>query len=167
MTGAFEFRGTLVGTVRVLPMDQGLSPCEQLLGELQPPPMTLDGEASWEVGRLVLAPQFRADPSLLKRCLCLTLVHMIRHTEVKDIFASCTPVLARLYRRFAFSVVVKQAWENTDGAYSLIHGQAREVLLAVAGNEAERRLASGLGEPAAALADCAGQAGAVAEHAPC
>jgi len=167
VTGAFEFRGTLVGTVRVLPMDQGLSPCENLLAPMEPAPLEFDGEASWEVGRLVLDPRFRADPALLKRCLCLTLVHMIRHTEVRDIFASCTPVLARLYRRFGFSVLVKEGWQNEDGIYSLIHGRAREVLLAVADNDAERRLAGALGEAPAARADAAGPAGALAGLAPC
>jgi predicted GNAT family N-acyltransferase len=120
-------------------MDQGLAPCEKLLQrhaieeELR--------EQSWEVGRLVLAPRYRSGPDSLKRCLFLTLLHLIDNTDVENLFASCTPLLSRLYRRFGFDVVVKDASCDAEGSYHLIHGTVPQVLRALAGNADERQLA--------------------------
>lgn len=98
-------------------------------------------EGSWEVGRLVLAPQYRAGPEALKRCLFLTLVYLVRTTDIQNIFASCTPLLGRLYRRFGFSVLVKDACEGSEESYSLIHGSVPVVLRALASTDQERDLA--------------------------
>jgi hypothetical protein len=120
-------------------MDRGLAPCEKLVGrhDIQPELR----EQSWEVGRLVLAPRYRSGPDSLKRCLFLSLLHLIDNTEVENLFASCTPVLSRLYRRFGFNVVVKDASCDAEGSYHLIHGTVPEVLRALAGNPDERQLA--------------------------
>ena len=120
-------------------MDQGLAPCEKLLQRHAVPPELRD--QSWEVGRLVLAPRFRSGPDSLKRCLFLTLLHLIDHTDVENLFASCTPLLSRLYRRFGFDVVVKDASCDAQGTYHLIHGTVPDVLRALAGNAQERELA--------------------------
>lgn len=93
---------------------------------------------AWEVGRLVLAPEFRAGPDHLKRCLFLTLEHLVDTTDIADLYASCTPVLSRLYRRFGFTVIAKDACTTGEGSYSLIHGTVPSVYRALAGNEAER-----------------------------
>ena len=77
-------------------MNQGLAPCEALLdGQSLLPAHCYD--ASWEVGRLVLAPEYRAGPEVLKRCLFVTLMHLLRTTQIENVFAVCTPLLARLY----------------------------------------------------------------------
>jgi len=120
-------------------MNQGLAPCEQLVGR-HGVDDTLCSSA-WEVGRLVLAPRYRSGPEALKRCLYLTLVYLLEHTEVENLFASCTPVLSRLYRRFGFNVVVKDASCDSEGTYSLIHGTVPGVLRALAGTELERHAA--------------------------
>ena len=120
-------------------MDRGLAPCEKLL-ERHDIPDELR-EESWEVGRLVLAPRYRSGPDALKRCLFLTLVHLIDHTDVENLFASCTPLLSRLYRRFGFNVVVKDASCDAGGTYHLIHGTVPDVLRALAGTARERELA--------------------------
>jgi hypothetical protein len=121
-------------------MNQGLAPCEALLdGQSLLPAHCYD--ASWEVGRLVLAPQYRAGPEVLKRCLFITLLHLLRTTEIDNVFAVCTPVLARLYRRLGCAVVIKDACEGAEQSLSLIHGKASGVLLALASNEEERLLA--------------------------
>jgi hypothetical protein len=118
-------------------MAEGIAPCDRLVRDHAIPEDIQD--ESWEVGRLVLAPQYRSGPESLKRCLFLTLVHLIGHTEVKNLFASCSPVLSRLYRRFGFAVLVKDATRDADGAtYSLIHGTVPNVLRALAGSDAER-----------------------------
>jgi N-acyl-L-homoserine lactone synthetase len=121
-------------------MNQGLAPCEALLdGQSLLPAHCYD--ASWEVGRLVLAPEYRAGPEVLKRCLFVTLMHLLRTTQIENVFAVCTPILARLYRRLGCSVIMKDACEGPDGALSLIHGKASDVLLALASNEEEKLLA--------------------------
>jgi hypothetical protein len=118
-------------------MTQGLAPCEKLVAEHTVPDELR--EQSWEVGRLVLAPRYRSGPDSLKRCLYLTLVHLIENTEVENLFASCTPVLSRLYRRFGFDVLVKDAARDEQGAsFCLIHGTVPKVLRALAGTDAER-----------------------------
>ena len=134
-------------------MDQGLAPCEKLLDRHDIPHELR--QDSWEVGRLVLAPRYRSGPESLKRCLFLTLLHLIDHTGVENLFASCTPLLSRLYRRFGFNVVVKEASCDAEGSYHLIHGTVPDVLRALAGNAEERLLAEDilqLREAAGALA---------------
>ena len=123
-------------------MTEGVAPCEKLL-ERHCIPWELRDE-SWEVGRLVLAERYRSGPESLKRCLFLTLVHLIANTNVENLFASCTPVLSRLYRRFGFSVVVKDASQDAQGSYSLIHGTVPSVLRALAGTEIERHSAEAI-----------------------
>ncbi|GAC1600577.1 MAG: hypothetical protein NVS3B2_02890 [Ramlibacter sp.] len=123
-------------------MDRGLAPCESVLQQQS----LLPGryyEASWEVGRLVLAPQYRSGPEALKRCLFLALLYLVRNTEIANLFATCSPILGRLYRRFGFSVLVKSACEGSMETYSLIHGDVPAVLRALAGTDAERELAEG------------------------
>ena len=120
-------------------MTEGLAPCEKLLAR-HPVPSELQ-QGSWEVGRLVLAERYRSGPDSLKRCLFLTLLHLIENTDVENLFASCTPLLSRLYRRFGFNVVVKDACFDETGPYHLIHGTVPGVLRALAGNAEERALA--------------------------
>jgi hypothetical protein len=138
--GAFQCRGTYIGTIRLIPMDRGLAPCEAVLQRQS----LLPGhyyEDSWEVGRLVLAPQYRTGPEALKRCLFLALLYLVRNTDIANLFATCNPILGRLYRRFGFSVLVKNACEGDADTYSLIHGDVPTVLRALAGTDAERDLA--------------------------
>lgn len=135
--GAFECQGEFIGTIRFVPMGLGLAPCEALLGR-QPELSMDDYEDSWEVGRLVLAPRYRSAPEALKRCLFLTFMCLAKETSSMNFFASCTPLLSRLYRRFGFSVLVKDACSGPSDSYSLIHGRMPAVLMALAGNDMER-----------------------------
>ncbi|NNU43059.1 hypothetical protein [Ramlibacter montanisoli] len=89
LVGAFLRFGEAIGTIRLVPMTEGVAPCEKLL-ERHRIPWELRDE-SWEVGRLVLAERYRSGPESLKRCLFLTLVHLIENTNVENLFASCTP----------------------------------------------------------------------------
>lgn len=121
-------------------MTEGLAPCEKLL-DLHHIPEDLR-ENSWEVGRLVLGQQYRSGPESLKRCLFLTLVHLIENTNVENLFASCTPLLSRLYRRFGFNVLVKDASRDGEGNhYALIHGSVPDVLRALSNTPQDRELA--------------------------
>ena len=137
--GAFQRFGEYIGTLRVLPMTHGLAPCEKLVEQFGVDEDKLVN--AWEVGRLVLDPNYRAGPEFLRRCLFLTIVHTLERYELDNLFASCTPVLGRLYRRFGFNVLVKEASRDQDGSYCLIHGTVPDVLRALAGNDAERQLA--------------------------
>lgn len=147
--------GEAIGTIRLIPMTEGLAPCEKLLERYGQGICDELRRESWEVGRLVLAPRYRSSPEALKRCLFLTLVHLIEHTDVENLFASCAPLLSRLYRRFGFSVLVKDAGNEETGDYQVIHGTVPGVLRALAGSEDERELAEdilALREAAGALA---------------
>jgi hypothetical protein len=132
--------GTFIGSIRLIPMNQGLAPCEKMLQRQSLLPAHCY-ESSWEVGRLVLAPQYRSSPEALKRCLFLTLLYLVRTCDIENLFATCSPLLGRLYRRFGFSVIVKDACEGTAESFSLIHGPVPVVLRALAGSEAESALA--------------------------
>jgi predicted GNAT family N-acyltransferase len=141
--GAFELRGVIIGTIRVVPMGRGLTLTETLLGQPGSPQVLL-GNGSWEVGRLVLAPEYRSDPDALKRCLFLSLSYLCRHTEAQDLFASCSHVLSRLYRRFGFSAFTKDVvLAGTEKSYTLIQGYAPQVLKALSGNRADNAQLAG------------------------
>ena len=153
LVGAFQRFGETIGTIRLIPMTHGLAPCEKLLRAHDVAPELQ--QESWEVGRLVIAPRYRTGPESLKRCLFLTLLHLIENTEVENLFASCTPLLSRLYRRFGFDILVKDASSDAEGSYHLIHGAVPAVLRALAGSREERELAEdilALREAAGALA---------------
>jgi hypothetical protein len=117
-------------------MNRGLAPCDKLVRQHAIPESLLD--ESWEVGRLVLDPHYRSGFDSLKRLLFLSLVDILDHHPIDNLFASCTPVLSRLYRRFGFSVLVKDASQDAEGTYSLIHGHVPEVLRALAATADER-----------------------------
>ncbi len=131
--GQFDLRGHIVGTIRMVPLGHDLTLTELLLKQpgVQAPERT---GTQWEVGRLVLAPDFRADVDTLRRCLYLSLSYASSITTVGDLFASCTHVLGRLYRRFAFSTFATDVYHpSVDKSYTLIHGRAPQVLRALAG----------------------------------
>lgn len=123
-------------------MHFGLTLTEALLAQADSPAVQLQ-EGSWEVGRLVLAPEFRSDPDALKRCLFLSLSYLCRHSQARDLYASCSHVLGRLYRRFGFSALAKDVvLQGTDKSYTLIHGYAPRVLEALLGAGPARALAA-------------------------
>jgi hypothetical protein len=103
---------------------QGLSPLDTLLpGQVD---MSL-ARGGWEFGRLVIDPDCRSGPELVRRSIFLGVDFLTQHTDAENVFASCTPALARLYRRYGFSVLGGAAQ-----GYCLIHGEVSEVLRASA-----------------------------------
>ncbi|HEX9719332.1 MAG TPA: N-acetyltransferase [Ramlibacter sp.] len=116
-----------------MPIGSGLTLTETLLAQPASPRVTM-GKGSWEVGRLVLAPEYRSDPDALKRCLFLSLSYLSRHTEAHDLYATCSHVLSRLYRRFGFTAFAKDVvLAGTEKSYTLIQGYAAQVLDSLAG----------------------------------
>jgi predicted GNAT family N-acyltransferase len=88
---------------------------------------------AWEVGRLVMAPEFRSGPDFLKQCLSLALVFLCSNAQVENLHASCSHVLSRLYRRFGFAVLAKDIpLPGTEKTYTVIHGHVSQVSKALA-----------------------------------
>jgi len=126
--GAFERKGRLIGTIRLVPMGLGLTLTDTLLTQLGPQAPSHIG-TSWEVGRLVLDEENRSDVNALRRCLSLSLDYACSITRVDNLYASCTHVLSRLYRRFGFSSFATEVpLAGTEKRYTLIHGFAPQVL---------------------------------------
>jgi hypothetical protein len=114
-------------------MGLGLTLTEALLPEVgDTAPRVTRGD--WEVGRLVLAPEYRADVEALRYCLHLALEYTRRATEVHRLFATCTHVLSRLYRRFAFTSFARDVpLRGTGKTYTMISGAFDDVGSALAG----------------------------------
>jgi N-acyl-L-homoserine lactone synthetase len=133
---AFELDGETIGTIRIVPMGYQLTLTETLFQQLEPSaPMV--GPGDWEVGRLVLAPEYRSDIDALRRCLFLALVYACANALVQNLYASCTHVLSRLYRRFAFTSFARDVpLRDTQKTYTLIRGCAVQVSKALSGPHA-------------------------------
>ena len=89
----------------------------------------------------MLAPEYRSNGEVLKTCLMLTFMGFLQVTARANAFATCTPALGRLYRRFGFSVVLKDAACKAGESYSLIHGTVetvRQAILDAASTEGSR-----------------------------
>ena len=59
-------------------------------------------------------------------------MRFIEEYPVANFFATSSPLLSRLYRRFGFSMLVKDACRKDGEIYSLIHGNVPSVRMAVA-----------------------------------
>jgi predicted GNAT family N-acyltransferase len=120
-----------MGTIRIVPLGWQLTLTETLLAQMganAPVPRLGD----WEVGRLVLAPEYRSDVDALRRCMCLAMEYACTHSRVERLYASCTHVLSRLYRRFGFEVFAREVpLPGTPKAYTLIRGTSRDVAAAL------------------------------------
>ena len=91
------------------------------------------GGNDWEVGRLVLAPEYRTDVDALRHCLQIALRYACGATRVDHLFATCTHVLSRLYRRFGFTVVARDVpLVGTPKTYTLIRGSSGAVAAGLA-----------------------------------
>ncbi|MDO8280250.1 MAG: N-acetyltransferase [Burkholderiaceae bacterium] len=89
---------------------------------------------SFEVGRLIIDPAYRSGPELLKRCLLLALQQLCERTEVHNLFATCSPLLGRLYRRFSFSPLIQDlGCGGSEERFMLVHGQSSNVYGALSG----------------------------------
>jgi predicted GNAT family N-acyltransferase len=117
-------------------MGQQLTLTEALLAVSPAPPSAAPG-AWWEVGRLILLPQYRGDVEMLRRCLFLAMDYACATTPMDSLFASCKHVLSRLYRRFGFTAFAAGVpLAGSDKVYTLIEGPASQVLRSLAGKPA-------------------------------
>ena len=131
MVGAFEYHGRLIGTMRAIPIGLGLAPCDKaFICDDRVPAELLAG--AWEIGRLVLAPEYRSGYDGLKRCMQMAFLYLVGNADFRNGFALCTPILGRLYRRFGFSLMRRDAVVTAQDSFSLIHGAVPTVLNALA-----------------------------------
>jgi predicted GNAT family N-acyltransferase len=143
VVGAFEWDDEFIGTMRFLPMGRGLSPAEDLLKERGAGVLAAKG--NWEFGRLVLDPRYRAGAEMLERCVHLAVSHLVQHFPCGYAFASCTPALSRLYRRFGFSVIASDVRvPGEERPYHLIQAAISDVLAASARSAAGHAMADTL-----------------------
>lgn len=130
----FELDGELIGTIRIVPIGYGLTLTEQLLPGAGPAAPDL-AAGDWEVGRLVLAPDHRSDVDALRQCLHAAVVYGLEHAHVQHLYATCTHVLSRLYRRFGFTAFARDVpLPGTNKVYTMISGAAQPVSRALAGD---------------------------------
>jgi hypothetical protein len=111
----------------MVPLSYGLTLTEQLLQQLGPSASVVTS-ADWEVGRLVLAPEFRSDVDALRHCVQLALLHASSSARIDALWATCTHALSRLYRRFGLSPLARDiSLPCTKKVYTLIRGTASDV----------------------------------------
>lgn len=123
--------------MRFVPMKYELTLTETLQKGIDINPALL--EDSWEIGRLVLDPEFRHGQDLLKKCSLLALSFMCENSNARHFHASCSHVLSRLYRRFGFLALAKDVpLAGTDKTYTLIHGALADVSRALMGSDTAR-----------------------------
>lgn len=122
-------------------MGYQLTLTESLMAQLRPDaPGPSAGD--WEVGRLVLSQEYRSDVDALRYCLHLALEYARAHARVERLYASCTHVLSRLYRRFAFSAFAKDVpLVGTGKVYTLISGGSSAVAFALSGRHRSMEVA--------------------------
>lgn len=91
-----------IATIRFIPSGQGLTLTERFWSDLVQDPAIL-GPDSWEVGRLVMAPEHRR-ADLLTPLLRLALKELANREAVVHMHGSCLMRMTRLYRRFGFQI---------------------------------------------------------------
>jgi predicted GNAT family N-acyltransferase len=129
----FELGGEWIGTIRIVPLGHELTLTEKLLPQLGADAPEF-ARTDWEVGRLVLAPEHRSDVDALRHCLLLALDYACKHTRVDNLYATCTHVLSRLYRRFGFTAFARDVpLPGTEKTYTLIRGASGVVSAALGG----------------------------------
>lgn len=114
----------LVATIRFVPTGHGMTAAERLQKNRSLGACSF-GSHSWEVGRIIMAPEDRG-PVLLARCLGLALAELLKREQPQHLHASVTLSMARLWRRFGMTTVATV--DGTSGAqYALVEGKVDEI----------------------------------------
>lgn len=120
---AFYRHGEAIATMRFIPTGHGVTLTERWWGGYVTERALL-GNQSWEVGRLVMAPEHRQD-GLLPQCMTMAFVQLMDLADVQHMHATCHMAMTRLYRRFGFGIHAKRIHGDKDCA--LIHGRVEDV----------------------------------------
>lgn len=123
----FQTGHTSIGTIRYVPLGEDLTLIEKIrvMGNYH----HLDIADAWEVGRLVLLPDYRS-LSILKKCCGDTIDWLTRHTTIKVMWGACDPKLVPLYTRMGFERVSdKIIMPGSPGkTFVLIQGKMDKVI---------------------------------------
>lgn len=114
----------LIATTRFVPTGYGLTAAERLR-QIHSVGMQSFGRHSWEVGRIIMAPEDR-DPALLPRCLGLALTSLQNLEEPHHLHASTTLPMARLWRRFGMRTVATMCGGSGE-RYALVEGEVEDI----------------------------------------
>jgi hypothetical protein len=127
MVAAIERDGVPIATIRLVPSGHGMTGLERLApGALEPGIVV---PHSWEVGRLIVAPEER-HPDLLGQCFVMALTELVRTRRVEHFYAIATPLMARLWRRFGMRVAT--TLRGASGKeFAVVHGSAQTVAAAL------------------------------------
>lgn len=120
---AFYRHGEAIATMRFIPTGHGVTLTERWWGGYVTERALL-GNQSWEVGRLVMAPEHRQE-GLLPQCMTMAFVQLMELADVEHMHATCHMAMTRLYRRFGFGIHAKRIHGDKDCA--LIHGRVADV----------------------------------------
>lgn len=120
---AFYRNGEAFATMRFIPTGHGVTLTERWWGSYVTERALL-GNQSWEVGRLVMAPEHRQD-GLLPQCMTMAFIQLMELADVQHMHATCHMAMTRLYRRFGFGIHAKRIHGDKDCA--LIHGRVEDV----------------------------------------
>ncbi len=120
-----------IATIRFIPSGHGLTLTERFWSDLVTDPAIL-GRNSWEVGRLVMAPEHRR-ADLLTPLLRLSLMELMRREHVEHMHGSCVMRMTRLYRRFGFQIHALRSQAGLDCA--LVHASVEASMRAFHSDE--------------------------------
>lgn len=120
--------GKAIATIRLVPSGHGVTLAEKSWCDVT---QAREGfaERSWEVGRLIVAPEHR-NAELLPQCLALALRELMKVSDAEFLHASCSPLMARLYRRIGFAIEKTIQGEN-GLQHALIHARVDVVARAL------------------------------------
>jgi hypothetical protein len=109
----------VLATLRFVPTGYGLTGAERLF-EQQAFDTEILGEGSWEIGRVIMAPEDR-HPDILLRCLTVALHGLLKLEDVRRFHATTTLAMARLWRRFGMRTEFTRPGQS-GVRYALVHG---------------------------------------------
>lgn len=128
MVLAYQREQRVVATLRFVPSGRGITGLERLPAEAALPP-NIVGRGSWEVGRVVVAPDERHN-DILGQCFSIALMEILRTQVVQRFYAIATPVVARLWRRYGMQLAA--TIHGASGQeYKVVVGAVSEVAAAL------------------------------------
>ena len=120
--------GRAIATLRLVPTGHQLTGAERLSRNVEFDTEFL-GAGSWEVGRVIMAPEER-HPDLLLQCLSLAMTDFMRTQDVRHFHATTTLPMARLWRRVGMRTTLTTTGESGT-RYALVHGRVLDVAAAL------------------------------------
>jgi hypothetical protein len=118
----------VVATLRFVPTGHGLTGAERLY-QREGFNSEILGEGSWEIGRVIMAPEDR-HPHVLLECLQVAMRGLLELQDVRRFHATTTMAMSRLWRRFGMRTVLTTTGESGT-RYALVHGLVEDAADAI------------------------------------